>query len=84
MIHHLKAWQRKVQPRINEALAWKREVGPLLAEMATHQRDSALALQAIISEIQRLRSNDMDVAEPRETTVTPSETLVKSQDPDAA
>jgi hypothetical protein len=42
-IHHFKAWQEVIQPRIEEAMVWKETIGPLLAEMAAHQRDSALS-----------------------------------------
>jgi hypothetical protein len=54
MIYHL---QQTIQPRIEEAIIWKREFGPLVAELVAYQRDSALALKAISSEIQLLRSN---------------------------
>ncbi len=80
-IHHLKAWQEMMQPRINEAIEWKREFGPLLAEFVAHQRNSALSIAAINSELHLLRSNLTGVADLRQAT--PSETLsgLQTQDP---
>jgi hypothetical protein len=54
-IHHLKAWQEMIQHGFNEAMEWKREIGPLLAELVAHQRDFALSIKAINSELQLLR-----------------------------
>jgi hypothetical protein len=80
-IHHLKAWQELMQPRINDAMEWKREIGLLLAELVAHQRDSELSIKAIIPELQLLRSNLTGVADLRQAT--PSETLggLQTQDP---
>jgi phytoene/squalene synthetase len=50
----LKAWQQVMQHKIDEAVGWQRDFRPLLTELVAHQRDSALALKAINSEIQHL------------------------------
>ena len=73
-IHRLKAWQETMQPRIDEANEWKREIGPVLAALLEHQRNSALSIKALNTELQDLRSNLTGVEEVLQTT--PSETLL--------
>ncbi len=62
-----------MESKIDKAMEWKRIIGPLLAELVAHQRNSALAIEAINLELQDLRSNLTGVAEVFHAT--PSETL---------
>ena len=52
----MKAWQPVMKPKIDEALSWQRDIGPLLTEMVANQHMSELALKAIHSDMQLLKS----------------------------
>jgi hypothetical protein len=65
---------KTVQSRIDDAMEWKRDIGPVLAELLEHQRNSALSIKALNTELQELRSSLTGAAEVLQTT--PSETLL--------
>jgi hypothetical protein len=51
-LHCVSACQKTMQSRIDDAMEWKRELGPLLAELLAHQRNFALAIKALNTELQ--------------------------------
>ena len=59
----VRAWQKAMQSRIDDAMEWKRDIGPVLAELLEYHRNFALSITALKKELQELRSNLTGVAE---------------------
>ncbi len=63
----LRASHKALQSRFDDVMEWKRGIGPVLAEMLEHQRNSALSVKALNTELQALQSTLAGIAEVLQT-----------------